>query len=87
MIIRSQDKKNITNFNQITDIQVQKNNDKYDIQVFYPFSIDDGYSQMRLGAYSTEEKAIKVLDMIEDSYRNMAFTDRVVFHTPQDSEV
>ena len=40
-----------------------------------------------LGKYSTEEKAIKVLDMIEDAYRNSAFTDGNIFRMPQDSEV
>lgn len=87
MIIRSQDKKQITNFEQITDISVLASGDEFDIQVFYPFSIDDGYAQMRLATYSTEEKAIKVLDMIENACRNIAFTDGIVFHMPQDSEV
>lgn len=97
MIIRSQDKKNITNFNQITDIQVQKNNDKYDIQVYYPFSVDDVYAQMRLGEYSTEEKAIKVLDMICEAYCRMEDVkcgavqarkyDSFCFNMPSDEEV
>lgn len=74
MIIRSQDKKKIYNFEQIRKIDCETNS-----------VMADDVSVM--GTYSTEEKAIKVLDMIENACRNIAFTDGTVFHMPQDSEV
>ena len=42
-----------------------------------------------LGRYSTEEKAIKVLDMIQEEYKNANFqyVHNVVFEMPEDSEV
>lgn len=75
MIIRSQDKCKIIPLNQPVYIET----------VSYKWKVST--ERYFLGEYSTEEKAIKVLDMIEDSYRNMAFTDGVVFQMPQDSEV
>lgn len=68
MIIRSQDKKTLTNFHQITDMGVKKDGSVFLIKVYYPFSVNDDYSSMRIAAYSTEEKAIKVLDMITEEY-------------------
>lgn len=83
MIIRSQDKKSIT-----TDLNLQI----YDCT-------DGGYEIVNgtvntLGKYSTKEKAIKVLDMIANTYvetvwtdREMIIANRVCFDMPQDSEV
>jgi hypothetical protein len=71
MIIRSQDKKKIATFDKC------KATESGEVFVNGAF----------FGNYSTEEKAIKVLDMIEDACRNMAFTDGIVFRMPQDSEV
>ena len=76
MIIRSQDKKTIT-----TDLNLSIYAADFDC-----FPIEN-HRGMEMGVYSTKEKAIKVLDMIEDACRNIAFTDGVVFHMPQDSEV
>lgn len=87
MIIRSQDKKSIT-----TDLNINIYED------------DDGSVEMinksltSLGTYSTEEKAIKVLDMIQNKYfehmtveSNGAIVNVLerpkVFQMPQDSEV
>ena len=83
MIIRSQDKKTIVNFSNVTNICCGKDNEKC---IYADF--DCGEYEV-LGAYSTEEKAIKVLDMICDACRNTAFIDEqaVVFYMPQDSEV
>lgn len=78
MIIRSQDKKRISNIatcNLIALVNTQGTTKNITV---------DG---MVIGTYSTEEKAIKVLDMIEDACRNIAFTDGIVFQMPQDSEV
>ena len=86
MIIRSQDKTGIVIYENVIAIYV--------IEVF-----DDDYKEWfeirysgndvsgTLGEYSTEAKAIKVLDMIEAAHRSMSFTDSVVFRMPQDSEV
>ena len=58
MIIRSQDKKSIT-----TDLNLQI----YEDELSNMYEISNG-AYITLGAYSTEEKAIKVLDMIQEEY-------------------
>lgn len=40
-----------------------------------------------IGTYSTEEKAIKVLDMIAKAWENNSGKFRYVFQIPQDDEV
>lgn len=100
MIIRSQDKKSILNFNNITDITIQvTKKEEYEIIACLPYSIMDDCGYSKIGTYSTEEKAIKVLDMIqnaytqygtiEDGWRNVhgAFNLPKCFQMPQDSEV
>lgn len=72
MIIRSQDKKSIVNFDNIRTItlDVQKPNDRTMILEKYE-TIIVGYGAagaVDLGIYDSEEKAIKVLDMIQDAY-------------------
>lgn len=61
MIIRSQDKKGIVNQNNIDTIDIRN------AQVRY-FNSGGVESMGLLGTYSTEEKAIKVLDMIQKEY-------------------
>lgn len=73
MIIISQDKNTITS--------------DWDLFVSHPNVWVIKSSMGIIGEYTTEEKVIKVLDMIEDAHRNIVFTDGVVFHMPQDSEV
>lgn len=60
MIIRSQDKKSIVNMDNIDTIDIRENL----IRAF------NGGNDMgiNIGKYSTEEKAIKVLDMICEKY-------------------
>lgn len=93
MIIRSQDKKSITNFSQLTDISIHPigtNNKYYSVVACYPFAIGDDYSNMSIGKYSTEEKAIKVLDMICRAYEHFRggnVYEHSIFQMPQDSEV
>ena len=88
MIIRSQDKRKLTNFAQVTDLVVSKNRTaEFEIIACYSYFADSDCGFASIGTYSTEAKAIKVLDMIEDACRNMAFTDGIVFRMPQDSEV
>lgn len=81
MIIRSQDMKEIHNLDRVSNIAVLPcfgNENVFLIEV---------NRQHTIGTYSTEEKAIKVLDMIENAYKNQAFIDGVGFRMPQDSEV
>ena len=61
MIIRSQNKKAIVNLNMIDTIEERDNQIRY-------FSGGGMETVGLLGQYSTEEKAIKVLDMIQDKY-------------------
>lgn len=87
MIIRSRDKKELHNLDTIKMIKVVTNSQEYFVEV---------NSQHTIGTYSTEEKAIKVLDMICEAYqkcqdcksglRKIADTD-FVFQMPQDFEV
>lgn len=81
MIIRSQDNKKLFNLEKIRKIDCETNS-----------VMADDTSVM--GKYSTEEKAIKVLDMIQIAYEeansvcNMSgFVANTVFQMPQDEEV
>ena len=64
MIIRSQDKKLIVNMDNIDTLEVVGVNIRY----FNGGSETAG----RIATYSTEEKAIKVLDMIQNTYERQA---------------
>lgn len=88
MIIRSQNKKAIVNLNMIDTIEERDNQIRY-------FSGGGMETVGLLGQYSTEEKAIKVLDMICNFYAEHLeelkcdeppFV-RAFFSMPQDSEV
>ena len=87
MIIRSQDKKELHILDTIKMIRVVSNFPEFLIEV---------NSQHVIGTYSTEEKAIKVLDMIQDKYLNcnresmagcFGFVKNTVFQMPADNEV
>lgn len=87
MIIRSQDKKYIT-----TDMNLEIVTNKY----FPEVGDEDATIESKIhnsagllfGTYSTEEKAIKVLDMIAQNYvESEKYIIRRVFEMPQDSEV
>lgn len=83
MIIRSQRKGMILNMDCIAKIYVddvlQENTKIFKYGIVADKEI--------IAVYSTEEKALKVLDMIEDACRNVAFTDGVVFRMPADEDV
>ena len=64
MIIRSQDKKAIANFDNMDSICIERNHCGCDV-VGYNGTLE---SCVKLGKYSTEGKAIKVLDMIQEKY-------------------
>lgn len=89
MIIRSQNKTRITDDLKLhIFIHDYKSTDEcYEIQTFLGATI---------GEYSSMEKAIKVLDMIQDAYLscnreylmdNFGFVQNKVFEMPQDCEV
>ena len=87
MIIRSQGKKTIINFENVLEVICNKAN-----EIIIRRSVDD--CQEVIGTYSTEEKAVKVLDMIQNAYCNAncyfcsnGYVQNVVFNMPQDSEV
>lgn len=98
MIIRSQDKKSIINFNEIDTIKCKVIKE---VGVFKPFHeteiryFRDTEDCGLLGSYSTEGKAIKVLDMIQKAYNSIetmkidkgAWRDNHYFEMPQDSEI
>ena len=77
MLIRSQDKRMIVNFENICTISAFPEKDSEDIYV------EDGTGSLMVGRYSTEEKAMKVLDMIQEAYVN----GHVDYQIPTDSEV
>ena len=90
MIIRSQNKKEIVNLNMIDTIEERDNQIMYFSGGMEPVGL--------LGQYSTEEKAIKVLDMICGRYQAIWDVENKcisgdginfdsVFYMPQDSEV
>lgn len=62
MLIRSQDKEMIINMAATNHIYVR--------EIYRPSGnlIDISSDEMRLGYYSTKEKAMKVLDMIQEAY-------------------
>lgn len=95
MIIRSQDKTMITNFRKVTDLFINSNryNTEFEITACLPYSIIDDCATSILGTYSTEEKAIKVLDMITQQYASYSCrygsdcSHYAVFQMPSDEEV
>lgn len=88
MLIRSQDKKILANLEQCSCLKIWTPD-------FNCWKIET--SDCDLGEYSTEAKAIKVLDMIQSEYIRHRkcngsntitwFTPPKVFQMPQDSEV
>ena len=83
MLIRSQDKGKITNFNLVSDLVVSKSNKHWEILACYAYFAGSDCGYATLGEYSTEEKAIKVLDLIQKNYERRW----EIFQMPQDSEV
>ena len=77
MLIRSQDKRMIVNFDNICTVSVFPEKDSEDIYV------EDGTGSLMIGRYSTKEKSLKVLDMIQEAYVN----GHVDYQIPEDSEV
>ena len=89
MLIRSQDKRMIVNFNNICTVSAFPEKDSEDIYV------EDGTGSLMVGRYSTKAKAMKVLNMIQKRYEEYE-TERIykegvfkigTFQMPEDSEV
>lgn len=62
MLIRSQDKRMIVNFDNICTVSAFPEKESEDIYV------EDGTGSLMVGRYSTKAKAMKVLDMIQKAY-------------------
>lgn len=77
MLIRSQDKTIIVNFNNICTVSAFPEKDSEDIYV------EDGTGSLMVGRYSTKTKVMKVLDMIQEAYVN----GHIDYQMPEDSEV
>lgn len=100
MLIRSQDKERIMNFTgaSVGIDQEMSNDNNICIAIFYS---ENAYEE--LGEYSTQEKALKVLDMIQEAYSEYQimlnfsvsylheFKEKIdgfaIFQRPEDSEV
>lgn len=68
MLIRSQDKRMIVNFENICTVSAFPEKDSEDIYV------EDGTGSLMAGKYSTKAKAMKVLDMIQEAYEEYKIT-------------
>lgn len=68
MLIRSQDKRMIVNFDNICTVSAFPEKDSEDIYV------EDGTGSLMVGRYSAKEKAMKVLDMIQEAYEEYKIT-------------
>ena len=89
MLIRSQNKELLVNFNVSAGIEIEERNTKTVVTSYIT-----GCSYL-LGEYSTKAKAMKVLDMIQEAYERYEYekvfkTGLTLFETfqmPDDSEV
>lgn len=77
MLIRSQNKEILVNFNVSAGIEIEERNTKTVVTSYIT-----GCSYL-LGEYSTRAKAMKVLDMIQEAYVN----GHIDYQMPEDSEV
>ena len=75
MLIRSQDKETLANMEGPIAIEILGDGKGHSIMYW-----NDGYV---LGFYSSKEKAMKVLDMIQEAYIN----GHIDYQIPEDSEV
>ena len=77
MLIRSQNKTFLLNFSNLTIAYIAEDDEDFVIS-----SLEDE-NRYRLGKYSSKEKAMKVLDMIQEAYVN----GHIDYQIPADSEV
>jgi hypothetical protein len=83
MLIRSQDKTQLWNMNLIVYLDVEDNFCSSN-NIVANYETNEEYT-FRLGHYKSEEKAKKVLDMIEECYKS--YPNNNVFQMPQDEEL
>ena len=90
MIIRTQNKKSIVYLDRVhtictrVDKRIGEIKKQYETEIIYFIG---GYETIGvLGKYSSEEKAIKVLDMIQEEFRSQLSKNKVL-EMPEDSEV
>jgi hypothetical protein len=79
MWIRSQNKRILTKVNEVIVTFVDES--KCFISGFWDKGSDT------LGVYSTREKALKILDQIQDNMESFEHEPTMVFQMPQDEEV
>ena len=77
MLIRSQNKAILLNFSNSTVVYIAKNDKDFVISSL------GNENRYRLGKYSSEAKAMKVLDMIQEACIN----GHIDYQMPEDSEV
>lgn len=77
MLIRPQNKAFLLNFSNLAAIYTVKDGDNFIISSL------EGENKYMLGKYSTEAKALKVLDMIQEAYVN----GHIDYQMPDDLEV
>ena len=93
MLIRSQDKKHLVNLDNIAEIYAHRNMPKDRTMILPKYETDiicyTGRSEIPIGRYDSEEKAIKVLDMIEKQYLDYCcnYNWSGVFQMPQNDEL
>ena len=77
MLIRSQNKRVIVNFDNIRTVSASP--EKYSEDIY----VEDDTCSLMVGRYSTKAKALKVLDMIQESYVN----GHIDYQMPEDGGV
>lgn len=82
MWIRTQNKYILANAN---SFRIRK--DSIDDWVYYAINGHYDRYEQELGIYSTKEKALKVLDQIQDNMESFEHEPTMVFQMPQDEEV
>lgn len=98
MLIRSQDKRKLTNLNQVSDIVGSENIDgSTEIIACYSYFAESDCGYATLGKYSNKAKALKVMDMIcnryqaiwdaENGYPSCGSNFSSIFQMPQDGDV
>lgn len=89
MLIRTQDKRSLVDMTGLTITVNQYARYADTPKEFYVYNVECSQSQYALGRYSTFEKAMKVLDMMQDKYidANWKYVHNTVFEMPADEEV
>lgn len=77
MLIRTQNKAFLLNFSNLTIAYIVKDDENFVISSL------ENENRYRLGKYSSEAKAMKVLNMIQEAYVN----GHIDYQMPADSEV